>query len=97
MNYWRGYMNWPLAEYWKCETCGENEGLTWGLVHAQARCNVCHTEYRMRVDDGTITDKPVCRLKDEYKEPAKKGWTMYHIPISEWDDSKWDRAIAELA
>lgn len=92
MEYWEGYMNWPLIDGWKCQTCGTNAGLTWGFVHAECRCNKCHTGYYMRAD-GKVTDTPVCLLKSEYREPARIGYDIYNIPISEWTDAEWDRAI----
>lgn len=94
MNFWEGYMNWKLVDGWKCQTCGSND-LIWGLVHAQCRCNVCHTQYYMRDDNGNITDNPICLLKDEYKEPAKIGWNKYNLPLSVWDDEMWNTAFEE--
>ena len=91
MNYWQGYMNWPVKKGWKCETCSEYSGMTWGMPHAVCRCNVCHAQYTMR-PDGDIVDVPVPMMKDEYKDAAKNGWKMYKKPISEWDDQMWDDA-----
>lgn len=92
MDYWRGEMNWPIRADWKCETCGTNSGLTWGLVHGVCRCNTCHTEYCMRVD-GEILEVPACDLKPEYAAPAKLGWEKYRVPISEFTDEMWDEVM----
>jgi hypothetical protein len=89
MNYWQGSMNWPLDKDWKCETCGANMGLEWGLVHAQCRCNQCHTEYFMRDGDDKIVTTPICTLKPEYKEPARQIWLKYHAPMDATYDAWW--------
>jgi trehalose-6-phosphate synthase len=94
MDYWKGQMDWPLDKGWKCETCGVNEGLEWGLVHAQCRCNKCHTEYYMRDENDKIVTTPICTLKREYKEPAKRLWEKYHIPIDETNDAQWDEFVS---
>lgn len=88
MEYWRGQMDWPIDKNWVCETCGLNVGLEWGFVHAQCRCNECHTQYYMRDGDKerTILTTPRCMIKDEYKEPVKKAYTKYHIPVDEITD-----------
>ena len=92
MNYWQGFMNWPIERDWKCETCGQNVGLEWGLVHAQCRCNECHSVYYMRNDDEerTLRTVPFSMLKDEYKEPMKKGYEKYGVPIDELTDDQID-------
>ena len=92
MEYWRGQMNWPIDKGWKCQTCEQNEGLEWGLVHAQCRCNVCHTEYYMRADDEerTLLTTPKCMLKDDYKAPVKQVWDKYHVTMSEMTDEMID-------
>ena len=98
MDYWTGMMNWPLRSDWKCQTCGASagtQGLTWGLIHAECRCNQCHTNYYMRDENGNVTNVPICMLKEEYKAPARAGWNKWHTPISEWDDAAWDEAIKE--
>lgn len=97
MNYWEGFMNWPVKDGWLCETCGEYSGLEWGLRHAECRCNTCHTQYYMRDlnDDQIILTTPHCELKDEYKEPAKKAWNKYHIPVDELSDEQWDEFTNE--
>lgn len=93
MNYWEGYMNWPLNPDWTCQTCGEHAGLIWGMVHAVCRCNACHTQYYMRDENHQMTDTPICMLKDEYKEPAKQLWEKLHSPMSEWTDDDWDSVM----
>ena len=96
MEYWRGGMDWPLDGDWKCETCGRNVGLEWGMVHAQCRCNDCHTQYYMRADneERTILKTPKCMLKDEYKTPLKDAWGKYGIPIDELSDEQIDEFMA---
>lgn len=91
IEYWSGKMNWPLEEGWKCETCGHTD-FTWGLIHGVCRCDQCHTQYYMRIDSKDIA-LPICLLKEKYKEPAKKGWILYHKPISEWTDEEWDKVF----
>ncbi len=85
MEYWSGRMDWPLDKDWICETCGDNYGLEWGMVHAQCRCNHCHTEYSMRDtnEERTILTAPRCMLKDEYKEPIKLAYAQLAKPINE--------------
>ena len=95
MNYWRGYMDWPLNSTWKCETCGKNAGLEWGLIHAQCRCNHCHTEYRMRDNQKQIVDTPICQLKEEYKKAARAAVAKYNVAIDEITDEQWDELLAE--
>ena len=102
MDYWSGVMNWPVESDWKCETCNHSHlnepilalfpALTWGLVHGVYRCNICHTEYSMR-PGGEIVTRPVCLLKEEYKEPAKLGWKKFGKPISQWTDAMWDELM----
>lgn len=106
MNYWESPMNWPLARGWECETCGHcpvgidgigllYSGLTWGLIHAQCRCNQCHTKYRMRNEEDNVVTVPICQLKEEYKERAKKGWQQYQKPIDEWTEDMWSEVNDE--
>ena len=98
MDYWRGYMNWPLDEGWSCETCG-NRILIWGLIHGICRCDTCHTEYSMRdssQDDNLVVTIPICILKPEYKQHVKSGWKLFHNPISEWNDDQWEQALASI-
>ena len=92
MEYWRGYMNWPLDPAWACETCGDCT-LVWGLPHGVCRCTTCHTQYAMRTD-GERVKTPISRLKPEYKQPAAWGWARWESPISEWTDEMWDEAFA---
>ncbi len=76
MEYWRGEMDWPLDTDWKCEICGTNSGLEWGLIHAQCRCNSCHSPYWMRdasKPDEPIVTRPISGIKDEYKEPIRQA------------------------
>ena len=70
--------------------------LTWGLVHGVCRCNRCHTQYRMRDDDGEVVTTPICNLKSEYQEPAKWAWKEWGEPVDEISDYKWDKAIAAV-
>jgi len=92
MDYWHGVMNWPINPNWVCEICGGFHGMTWGLVHAECRCNNCHTQYMMR-DGQDIVIYPICLLKPEYRQPAKLGFEMYQRPFDEWTDDEWDEAI----
>ena len=100
MNYWEGYMNWPIDEGWECETCGSLGYLTWGMPHAVCRCNNCHTQYSMRdfsQEDDPVVTIPISRLLDEYKLPAKYGWEIHKMQlISEWDDDMWDEALTAV-
>jgi len=32
-------------------------------------------------------------LKEEYKEPAKRGWEKFGTPISQWTDAMWDELM----
>lgn len=89
MEYWRGLMNWPIDSKWKCEICEKYEGLTWGLVHAQCRCNVCHTQYGMRDKDGKVVTFPICQLKPEYHKAFKIIWDKDFIPEDEVTDEQW--------
>jgi len=93
MEYWKGYMDWPLKKGWVCETCNENKGLTWGLIHAECRCNQCHTQYYMRDKNQKAVEIPISLLKEEYKAPAKAGWKVYQVPISQWNDAMWDESF----
>lgn len=96
MDYWEGFMNWPVKVGWVCETCGEYKGMTWGIPHAVCSCNVCHTVYRMRDDKDAITDTPISQLKDEYKEAAKLGFTKLKKPISEFSIDEWKSIMEEV-
>ncbi len=90
MNCWQGVMNWPISADWVCETCGKRVGLTWGFVHSECRCNACHTQYKMRDENRKIISVPISLLKEEYKEPAKRGWELYNVPISELSKVMWE-------
>lgn len=95
MNYWRGIMNWPLIEGWKCEICDGFYDLTWGLAYGTCRCNNCHAEYLMswygENGDIVITTEP--RLS-EHKEIVKIGWNLLKTPLSEWEQEDWDSFYA---
>ena len=91
MEYWEGQMDWGLDNDWVCEICGQYKGLTWGLIHGICRCNQCHTEYSMRDnarEDRPVVTRPICLLKNEYREPIKLSWEVIHIPISELTDKQ---------
>ena len=94
MDYWSGYMNWPLAADWKCEFCG-HRGLTWGMIHAECRCAKCHMVYKMRDEEGEVIDMPQCRLKDEYHEAFKAIWNNSETPLDQVTDDVWDSHIPE--
>ena len=95
MNYWEGYMNWPLDVDWKCKICDKNQGLEWGLIHAQCRCDVCHTQYRMRDEKDNVVSLPICQLKPEYFEAAKEGFAILQKPIDEFTDEDWKEALTK--
>jgi hypothetical protein len=94
MEYWRGWMNWPLAKNWTCPTCG-NCILVWGFIHAQCRCDTCHTQFMMRDENKKIVTVPICLLKEEYKEPAKAAFEYFKKPIDKLYDDEWDFAFSE--
>ena len=85
MDYWRGQMDWKLDKGWHCHTCGQNQGLEWGLVHGQCRCNVCHTQYQMRADNEarTVLTVPRLMIREEYKQLIKQAWEKYQTPLEE--------------
>ena len=91
MNFWEGAMGWPLKVDWCCEICGQYEGLTWGMVHGTCRCDMCHTQYRMRNKGGHVVTTPICDMKSEYYIPAKKLWDKLKVPLDEIPDSEWDK------
>lgn len=95
MNYWQGYMNWPLNPDWKCPICGDNT-LEWGLVHAQCRCFQCHTEFRMRDKDGVIVDIPIHMIKEEFLQPAIDAYKNLQIPLDDLTDSQWSQYGAPI-
>ena len=92
-------MDWPLDPNWKCETCGGNYALIWGLVHGECRCSLCHAEYTMRdwskEGNPTVTT-PISKLKEEYKAPAKLAWERFHIPEDELTDEQWQECGAPM-
>jgi hypothetical protein len=95
-DYWEGYMNWPRDPDWTCEICGKNAGLTWGLAHAECRCNLCHAVYTMRdwtQDGDPIVTTPICRIKPEYREAAVKIWKDLAKPLDEVSESVWDQYL----
>ena len=76
MDYWRGQVDWAIDPDWKCEICGSNSGLEWGLIHSECRCNTCHSPYWMRdntKEGNPITTRPISGIKDEYKEPIRQA------------------------
>lgn len=102
--YWTGAMNWPLKKDWECVVCGFGPkiamreelsmslGLTWGLVHAECRCDRCHTVYYMRDNSREgrpIVDVPISMLKPEYLEAAKRAWKAWAKPLDELTDDEW--------
>ena len=94
MKAWYGIMDWPLDTSWKCEICG-SLNLLWGLAHGTCRCEICHTQYRMRDEKDKIVTIPICQLKKEYYQPAKKLYQKLKIPMTQWTDKQWDEAISE--
>lgn len=90
MDYWQGYMNWPLSKDWVCEICGEKVWLEWGMMHAQCRCSLCHTQYRMKDDKDKMVDIPICQIKPEYYETWKKLWQNLHKPLEQITDEEWE-------
>lgn len=93
MEYWKGVMNAPIDQDWKCQTCNQDAiYLEWGLINGQCRCSCCHTEYMMR-DEQNWTTTPICQLKDDYQIPAKMGYEYFHKPINEFTDNDWDTAF----
>jgi len=90
MSYWRGMMNWPVVPSWRCQTCGaEVWYLEWGLQNGECRCSQCHTKYYMRAEDGQPVMVPICLLKPEYVESAKRAWEELYIMVDEVTDSQW--------
>ena len=90
-------MDWPVVEGWACSTCGGDRWeLIWGLVHGVCRCDMCHTQYKMRdLNTGEITDTPILLLKPEYIVPARIAFEVYRKPISELTDQEWERCFEE--
>lgn len=111
MSYWKDTMNWPIDKDWKCVICGSgpimsgesyallDSGLTWGLVHAECRCNICHTVYTMRdnsKEGRPRVTRPISLLKPDYVEPAKKAWARWHKPLDTLSDEEWIEVGASL-
>lgn len=95
MDYWKGFMDWPLAPDWACEFCGEQAGLTWGMPHGMCRCNNCHAVYRMYDEDGKRTAVPQDAMKSEYSAAFRLIWAELQIPASDVSDKVWDEYIAK--
>ena len=92
MNYWYGMMDWPIEPGWVCETCGEPGWLIWGLVHADCRCDRCHTKYRMRDENRERVTTPICQLRPEFKAPAKAAWAKRQVPVDKLTPKQWIEA-----
>jgi hypothetical protein len=43
-----------------------------------------------------VVDWPICRLKEEYKEPLRRVYEKYHLPISEMTDEMIDEFMPIL-
>ena len=97
MEYWKGAMNWPVKDGWKCETCETtNPHMTWGLVHGQCRCNVCHTPYVMKnSNDDTVTE-PISDIKEESKGLVMAMYERFKEPIDEIPDDDWETIKEDL-
>jgi len=95
MKEWYGIMDWSLDENWKCEICG-NIDLIWGIQHGTCRCEVCHTQYRMRDEKGKIVKIPICMLKSEYYDATKELYKKYKTPMSQWTDEQWDETMIKM-
>ena len=97
MEYWQGIMNWSIVGNWKCEICGENKGLTWGIVNGMCRCNNCHTTYMMRIGDKII-NIPKIRIKPEYLKAVKKAWNEENIFVDKMDfnEEEWKKYGAQI-
>ena len=91
MEYWRGYMDWPIDPEWYCEICGDNV-LIWGLVHGVCRCRSCHVQYDMGNAKEPRTT-PLCMLKEDYREPYLWTWDRMQKPVDELTDEQWDMAF----
>ena len=96
MDYWRGYMSWPLVKGWECEICGASGGyLIWGFVHARCRCDQCHTQYHMRDEESKVVNKPILMLKPECVGAAKTWWANTQEPISKAPQDYWEPFLTE--
>ena len=94
MKAWHGVMDWPLDANWKCEICG-SVNLLWGLAYGICRCEICHTQYRMRDEQDKVVKVPICQLKDKYYQPAKRLYQVLKTPMTQWTDEQWDKAMKE--
>lgn len=95
MRYWRGVMDWPMKPDWLCPICGENQGLTWGFVHAECRCNRCHAVFTMRDSEGVRLREPKCLLRKEYFDVASSIWHETWTPLDQVDDETWAKFMQE--
>lgn len=95
MEYWYGFMDWPLKENWKCEICG-NRILIWGLHHGTCRCDKCHVEYRMRDEQNKVVNVPISQLKSEYYQPFKEIYDRCQKTIDQVTDDEWN-AVLDIA
>ena len=89
MEYWEGYMDWPLDKDWICEICGNRSVLIWGLTHAVCRCSECHMQYTMRNDEDEVVSTPICMIKEDYRTAAIEGHKKLKIPLSEFTKEQW--------
>ena len=95
--YWTGEMDWLLDEDWVCEICGARS-LTWGMIHAQCRCDTCHAEYWMRdcdKEDNPRVTQPIRTIKPEYLDAARRMWEKMKRPIDEITESEWVEELRE--
>jgi len=91
MEYWRGAMNWPIPPDWKCPICDQRYGLTWGLVHGECRCNLCHAIFSMGASNAMLP-APKLRIRTEYLGAAKSLWAIKRLPLDEFTQEEWDDA-----
>jgi len=94
MNYWEGYMNWPLHKDWECPFCG-GYLLIWGFTHGVCRCNLCHAQFTMRQHGKRVTT-PVCLVKPEYATAFTKLWAEQNRPIDDYSDKEWGAAGVQV-
>ncbi len=89
MDYWRGQMDLRLDADWKCEICGENIGLEWGLIHSECRCNSCHSIYWMRdftKPDKPVVSKPISGVLPKYKEALRQAINTHKAKFDDLTD-----------
>jgi hypothetical protein len=85
IEWWKGWMDWPLDKDWECVVCGRRQ-LMWGFIHAQCRCDACHTQYRMRdLETDEVVATPICMLKPELRDIIIELYQIERIPIDEMD------------